>query len=1238
MKKYVFLILSLMLLSTTSIHAQVTIGKNANPHPSALLDLMSNSKGLLLPRVALTADPTEFVLNQEEAGDEALAVGMIVYNTADDMQSGKGIYFWDGVKWSPVCGGKKKETKLTFSLSRAVTDPRPAYDAYKEAPITFNGKYMFDKILVNDVNASNIVEARWLRGTKGLSDFRNEFDKVAVAVAKDPEHYPIYLGLKGSFTNFNEIMNYEGNLEERMFGPFDNNGREIVLPDYGTLTLLFLDMDAVAGGTSEEDAIIFYTFTINTSTNSSAGTALFDYTDYGSGKTTIIENRFEGDILNLADGISVTDYGSYEMYLNGTYTVYLRDDKGREGIQTIVIDNIRDGSDTDNALLWINYDTADTFETSTGDAQMQLFTLENMQMPYNIGYIELYEDIDCAGKVMKPNVTLSSNLDGKNHLIEHSSRVLFRNIVSMNETIVVKNIHFANVEITNPIKNGEPTGALLGWQTGASNILIENCSVSGIISSDHHFVGGLVGVIYVGTNMTIRNCFVSADIINNNEYTAAGGIAGSIGEAQSNPQGDVLIENCYYTGTISSARGGGIAGEFGGMSYYFDSAVIRNCFSTGNIISTINGPNNHSGGIVGDIKAGKVIGCYALNDSITGGSDSSRITTVYLIGGIYAMLTGNYAYDGMMIETLSNDPSGQWQRNDGTAISIAEASNKINNHYLNNSNWDFTNVWTFDYTGYNVDSNTNLPILKTIPKTILQNPNITPPPPPAPALALTRAVKTIPAYQAAPITVVNDNGTPGDTSDDTELYMFDKILVTPSNMGTITSAKWATGTQNAAYFSSNGTSFTYTNGIPVMANGDYTVYATDGTNTVVQTITLDNIRDGLQTRPIAWIDYQTADDWQALTGDARIQQFTLAQRYVLHLSGDYVELYEDISMRPGDELYWGSMSSHLNGNNHTINNLKEALFPMISADASVENLHLKNIDINTQNDDEQKIGGLTRSIRRGAELKNISVTGNITLNDTQNFLKNIGGIAGDIYVDKTTAKGSLFENVYVNINVNVSNFYDSSNYYIGGIVGMNGISNRNGAADVYRNCYTAGSVTATVHGITAGGIVGYAQASVSIEKCYSAMDFVTNDVGGEYSKHSLGGIAGVLQESNSTDGTQFSITNCYTLNKTLKAPDDTFGAVGSLAGAVGVLAPNKNLTNNYAYSGMIKSGGIGVGVNADNSITKVQATDKVTNHYTINAGWDFTPGTGVWTWSSNPAVNLPILSSMPEASQTPELQ
>ncbi|MEO1435829.1 MAG: tail fiber domain-containing protein [Bacteroidota bacterium] len=97
------LLLITLCLSCTNTWAQVGINTdNSNPAPSAMLDIASTDKGLLIPRMAVA----------QRTAISNPATGLLVYQTDDP----KGIYEYDGNRWVRL-GAELIDGQLTGPLS-----------------------------------------------------------------------------------------------------------------------------------------------------------------------------------------------------------------------------------------------------------------------------------------------------------------------------------------------------------------------------------------------------------------------------------------------------------------------------------------------------------------------------------------------------------------------------------------------------------------------------------------------------------------------------------------------------------------------------------------------------------------------------------------------------------------------------------------------------------------------------------------------------------------------------------------------------------------------------------------------------------------------------------------------------------------------------------------------------------------------------------------------------------------
>ncbi len=96
MTKTAYILLLSVVLTASAGKAQISIGTSI-PDASSVLELYSNNKGLLLPRVTLSnnlsnADPVE-----------APSSGLLVFNTGTNQPIG--FYYWTGISWNLIGSG-----------------------------------------------------------------------------------------------------------------------------------------------------------------------------------------------------------------------------------------------------------------------------------------------------------------------------------------------------------------------------------------------------------------------------------------------------------------------------------------------------------------------------------------------------------------------------------------------------------------------------------------------------------------------------------------------------------------------------------------------------------------------------------------------------------------------------------------------------------------------------------------------------------------------------------------------------------------------------------------------------------------------------------------------------------------------------------------------------------------------------------------------------------------------------
>jgi trimeric autotransporter adhesin len=78
------------------LYCQQSVGIGTQtPHASAILEVKSNNKGLMIPRVNLLSE-TDIVTVTNPA------LSLLLYNSNNSLPDGEGFYFWNGSKWSKL--------------------------------------------------------------------------------------------------------------------------------------------------------------------------------------------------------------------------------------------------------------------------------------------------------------------------------------------------------------------------------------------------------------------------------------------------------------------------------------------------------------------------------------------------------------------------------------------------------------------------------------------------------------------------------------------------------------------------------------------------------------------------------------------------------------------------------------------------------------------------------------------------------------------------------------------------------------------------------------------------------------------------------------------------------------------------------------------------------------------------------------------------------------------------------
>lgn len=268
-----------------------------------------------------------------------------------------------------------------------------------------------------------------------------------------------------------------------------------------------------------------------------------------------------------------------------------------------------------------------------------------------------------------PTTPFSGVLDGDGHVISGIWIDRPTNNIGLfgyADSAVVKNVGL----IINPVKSIRGNGAvggIIGYINGGlAKVQILQCYVSGKIEANGQGAGSFVGQTSLSKGLLIKNCYSSGIV------TAVNDAAGLVGFAYRS----VSIQNSYST-CIVSATGANLAGIIADMGR----------------------------GATGETATSEIISSIAINPSITGGANASRIAGYVRSAseGLNMTYTNVLAFENTRVNNLK--VSGSATNKQGQNKTASEL--KDQNTYTGIS-WDFDNIWTMGNGEY------QLPILKNL--------------------------------------------------------------------------------------------------------------------------------------------------------------------------------------------------------------------------------------------------------------------------------------------------------------------------------------------------------------------------------------------------------------------------------------------------------------------------------------------------------------------------------------------
>ena len=207
MRKLLFLFF-IAILSKYSITRAQSVGINDDgslPHPSAMLDVKSLSRGVLIPRVALTATNSASPVSSP-------LTSLLVYNTATAGSGGiavtPGFYFWNGASWEKISSASTPSNAWSLTGNSGTSSDNNFIGTADDQALVFK---------VNNV-PSGIINRTHLNTAFGFSAFSNNINGTANTAFGSAAMYSNTIGYNNSAFGQQALLSNTGGGENTAIG------------------------------------------------------------------------------------------------------------------------------------------------------------------------------------------------------------------------------------------------------------------------------------------------------------------------------------------------------------------------------------------------------------------------------------------------------------------------------------------------------------------------------------------------------------------------------------------------------------------------------------------------------------------------------------------------------------------------------------------------------------------------------------------------------------------------------------------------------------------------------------------------------------------------------------------------------------------------------------------------------------------------------------------------------------